>query len=188
MYVPSCSPLWHKQTFKSERLPLPSSFPSWQKIKYTTKGTKNHRCYQHARRPDDTFSFNPGQPHHLISMYKRTSEYKRASKYKRHERLKDFMCHPRKVTWQLSCRVHRLCLLGLHQQQRDLCDVFDPWVVDWEFIRRRRWKKWARSPENLRAEILTKEKNTISGMKICSAQIAGGILLRRGKTLLHIWS
>ena len=51
-----------------------------------------------------TFCFNPGQPHHLISMYKRTSEYKRASKYKWHERLKYFICHPRKVTWQLSCR------------------------------------------------------------------------------------
>ena len=51
-----------------------------------------------------TFCFNPGQPHHLISMYKRTSEYKCASKYKWHERLKYFICHPREVTWQLSCR------------------------------------------------------------------------------------
>lgn len=50
-----------------------------------------------------TFCFNPGQPHHLISMYKRTSEYKCASKYKWHKRLKYFICHPREVTWQLSC-------------------------------------------------------------------------------------
>ena len=59
----------------------------------TCKQTWNH-----------TFCFNPGQPHHLISMYKRTSEYKRASKYKWHERLKYVICHKRKVTWQLSCR------------------------------------------------------------------------------------
>ena len=96
----------HKQTFESVPLPLSSAFhyarssntPLREPRITETNGTRVQADME------SHFCFNPGQPHHLISMYKRTSEYKRASKYKWHERLKYFICHPREVTWQLSCR------------------------------------------------------------------------------------
>ena len=138
-----------------------------------------------------TFCFNPGQPHHLISMYKRTSEYKCASKYKWHERLKYFICHPREVTWQLSCRDWSLMPSWPSSAAKGSLRRIWLWVrwerrqaVIWDFV----WlwcsgKKWVLSPENLRAAILkSKQKNKISRRKICSAQNAGGVLLSREKS------
>ena len=183
----------HKQTFESVPLPLPSPFHYARTSNTPLREpwiTDTHVTRVQADM-ESHFCFNPGQPHHLISMYKRTSEYKRASKYKWHERLKYFICHPRKVTWQLSCR--DWSLMPSWPSSPAKVSLRRIWSLGcragiWEFVRRRRWKKWARSPENLRAEILTKEKNTISGMNICSAQIADGVLLRREKNLAHIWS
>ena len=181
----------YPQTLEFEPLPLTSSF---HYVRRPNTPLREPRITETSHMQADIeahFCFNPGQPHHLISMYKRTSEYKRASKYKWHERLKAFICHPRKVTWQLSCR--DWSLMPSWPSSPAKVSLRRIWSLGcragiWKFVRRRRWKKWARSPENLRAEILTKEKNTISGMNIFSAQIADGVLLRRGKNPAHIWS
>ena len=82
----------------------PSTMPELQIRRWGNRESQKLTLPACKQTWNHTFCFNPGQPHHLISMYKRTSEYKCASKYKWHERLKYFICHPRKVTWQLSCR------------------------------------------------------------------------------------
>ena len=96
----------HNQTFESVPLPLSSPLHYARTSNTPLKEPRITETNVTRVRADmeSHFCFNPGQPHHLISMYKRTSEYKRASKYKWHERLKYVICHPRKVTWQLSCR------------------------------------------------------------------------------------
>ena len=134
---------------------------------------------------NDTFCFNPGQPHHLISMYKRTSEYKRASKYKWHERLKDFICHPRKVTWQLSCRDWSLMPSWPSSAAKGSLRRIWPlgalgkgsiWDLRLRLATARR--KMSVKPREL-AGRNPKERNKISRMKICRVQNAGGILLSR---------
>lgn len=136
-----------------------------------------------------TFCFNPGQPHHLISMYKRTSEYKCASKYKWHERLKYFICHPREVTWQLSCWDWSLMPSWPSSAAKgSLRQIIWPLgalreASSWDLRLRLATvlgKKKSAKPGELEGQN-PKKKNKISRMKICSAKNEGGYLLSREK-------
>ena len=119
----------------------PSTMPELQIRRWGNRESQKLTLPACKQTWNHTFCFNPGQPHHLISMYKRTSEYKRASKYKWHERLKYFICHPRKVTWQLSCRDWSLMPSWPSSAARGSLRCIWPWVrwerrqaVIWDFV------------------------------------------------------
>ena len=131
----------YPQSLEFEPLSLTSSF---HYVRRSNTPLREPRITETSHMQADIeahFCFNPGQPHHLISMYKRTSEYKRASKYKWHERLKAFICHPRKVTWQLSCRDWSLMPSWPSSAAKGSLRRIWPWVrwerrqaVIWDFV------------------------------------------------------